>query len=100
MPAKTTTAPAADTLADFKVSARRESRVIVDKSAPRASVPEVSDAAYVTRGARLVGRDNVRVPVLVLRDGSSESTLPLAAIGAAIGAVITREEIASLLSES
>lgn len=92
-----TPALAPDPLAAFTVAAPKRASVIVSESAPRVADSRVSDVAYVTRAVRLVGRDKNEVPVLLLRDGSSDMTFPLSAIGAAIsGGVISPDEISAL----
>lgn len=92
MPGKTVAAP--EVLADFRVSAKRAPVYVAREKAPRASVPAISDVAYVTRGAHA----KTGAPVLLVQDGSAQVALSLAAIGAAIAAnVITADEITALL---
>lgn len=70
----------------------------VSSDATRAAVPEISEAAYVVRAAR-VTRKGDEIPVLLVRDGAANRALELSAIGAALTAgVITREEIEALWS--
>jgi hypothetical protein len=93
MATKTVDAPALDLLADFRTSARRAPMYTAASDATRALVPAVSDAAYVTRGAHAKNG----TAVLLVQDGSTQTALPLAAVGAAIAAgVITRAELDAL----
>jgi hypothetical protein len=97
MPAKPAAPAPADVLADFRVAQPRRAMYAAADGAPRASVPAVSDVAYVTRGAHVKSG----APVLMIVDGSAQSALTLSAIGAAIaGGVISKPEIAALLGES
>lgn len=91
--------PPADAAAAFKVSAPQAGGYAVDSHAPRAFVPQISEAAYVTRGAR-VTRKGDEIPVLLVRDGSAARSLELSAVGAAISSgVITPAEIEALLAK-
>lgn len=92
----TTTTKTEQALAAFRVASPRSGGFAYDAKAKSASVPAISDAAIVTRGAR-VTRNGAEVPMLLVRDGSATRGLELSAVGAAIASgVITSEEIAAL----
>jgi len=92
--------PSADTvtrdalLAPFRMAPARKRTYVADAKAKRASVPAVSDVAYVTRGIHA----NTEAPVLMLVDGSATVAIALSAIGCAIaGKVVSAAEIQALI---